>query len=323
MKNGLVLATGQGVVFAEKDGDGWAEINRSLKDKDAPEVIAIGGDILAGTVEGIFRSENLGHTWSPGKEGLTTRHIRSLFLYPGLDELVFAGTEPAGIFVSYDGGWTWRSCPEVAQLRDRHGWMLPYSPEAGCVRGFAFHGRQGYAAVEVGGVLKSTNAGENWSLVPGSTGVPDFDPTEGSVHSDVHSILAHPSSPDLVLAPTGGGLYRSRDGGRFWELLYSCYCRSAWWDAENPDHIIFGPADGVDRGGRIEATHDGGQTWEPAAQGLGVPWKAHMVERFYPGSDSLFVVLSNGELFAASYSNLEWRAVLPGIDRVQAIAFLE
>jgi photosystem II stability/assembly factor-like uncharacterized protein len=322
MKTSLVLATTNGIVFAEREGDGWVELNRGLKGKDATEVIARGGDILAGTVEGVFRSENMGHTWTPGKEGLTTRHIRSMYYYPGVDELVFAGTEPAGIFVSYDGGWTWRSCPEVAQLRDRHRWMLPYSPEAGCVRGFAFHGRQGFAAVEVGGVLESRNSGENWDLVAGSTGEPNFEQQEGYIHSDVHSIHVHPSSPDLVLAPTGGGLFRSQDGGKTWALLYSCYCRSAWWDPDDPDHIIFGPADGVDHNGRIEVTRDGGGNWEDASEGLQTPWGDHMVERFYPAGDDLLAVLSNGEVFTAPFESLRWQPVLPDAGRVQAVAFI-
>jgi photosystem II stability/assembly factor-like uncharacterized protein len=322
MKTNLILATKSGVVFAEKEGDGWIELNRGLKGKEATEVIARGIDILAGTVEGVFRSQDLGHTWSPAKEGLTTRHIRSMYFYPGLEELVFSGTEPAGIFVSYDGGWTWRSCPEVAQLRDRHSWMLPYSPEAGCVRGFAFHGRQGYAAVEVGGVLGTNNAGENWNLVEGSHGEPDFDHKEGYVHADVHSIFVHPSSPKLVLAPTGGGLYLSQDGGKSWELIYSCYCRSAWWDPDNSDHIIFGPADSVDQNGRIEFTKDGGKNWNSASRGLQTPWEDYMVERFYLAREELLAVLSNGKLYSAPFSTLEWKPVLPDAGFIEALAVI-
>jgi photosystem II stability/assembly factor-like uncharacterized protein len=176
--------------------------------------------------------------------------------------------------------------------------------------------------VEVGGVLGSRNAGENWDLVEGSHGDPDFDHKEGFVHSDVHSILVHPSSADLVLAPTGGGLYRSKDGGRSWELLYSCYCRSAWWDPDNPEHIIFGPAEGVDSGGRIEVSQDGGRSWKDASQGLQTPWEEHMVERFYPAGDHLMAVLSNGEVFNSPFSTVEWQPVFPEAGRVQALAVI-
>ena len=85
-----------------------------------------------------------------------------------------AGTEPAGIFVSRDGAANWRECPEVGQLRDAHHWFLPYSPAAGCVRGFAFHGQRAYAAVEVGGVLRSDDEAQTWQLAAGSDGNPDL-----------------------------------------------------------------------------------------------------------------------------------------------------
>ena len=128
--------------------------------------------------------------------------------------MALVGTEPAAIHC-WMGNGPWRECPEVAQLRDALGWWLPYSPEAGCVRGFAFHGDRVYAAVEVGGLLRSDDGGRTWGLVEGSSGDPRA-MAEGGIHPDVHSVAVHPSSPDLVLAPTGGGFYQSEDGGGRW-----------------------------------------------------------------------------------------------------------
>src|SRR5437588_9052880 len=111
--------------------------------------------------------------------------------------------------------------PEVANLRDQHHWFLPYSPGAGCVRGFAFHGQRVYAAVEVGGALRSDDGGETWRLAEGSDGNPDFDgPPPPFVYPDVHAIYVHPTSADLVFAATGGGFYRSDDGGQTWTCQY-------------------------------------------------------------------------------------------------------
>jgi hypothetical protein len=125
---------------------------------------------------------------------------------PDNSSLVLAGTEPANIFISRDSGNSWHACPEVAGLRDKFKWSLPYSPEAGCVRDFAFNGSRGYAAVEVGGVLVSDDNGETWRLAEGSDGKPDLEgPPEPLIYPDVHSLEVHPSSPDLVSAPTGGG----------------------------------------------------------------------------------------------------------------------
>ena len=318
----LLLATEDGLAVCE--GPEWQVSRRGLAGRPVTSVIAREGVILAGTGEGVFRSDDLGRGWQAASRGLTDPHIRWLAYHPDISDLEFAGTEPAGIFVSHDGGGSWRAAPEVGRLRDQHGWALPYSPEAGCVRGFAFHGRRAYAAVEVGGVLRSDDTGETWSLAAGSTGDPDLEgPPEPFVYPDVHSIAVHPSSPDLVFAPTGGGFYTSSDGGTSWACVYDCYCRAVWVDPHDPAHLVLGPADGVDRNGRIEATQDGGRAWAPASDGLGVPWQRGMVERFAQVDDELMAVLSNGRLYSAPLAGLEWRQLLPDVKHVNAITFLE
>jgi photosystem II stability/assembly factor-like uncharacterized protein len=268
---------------------------------------------------GIQRSVDSGNSWKKANKGLEHQHIRWLALHDEIEGLVFAGTEPAGIFVSKDNGETWNGKPEVSRLRDEYNWMLPYSPEAGCIRGFAVHGDKIYASVEVGGLLVSEDAGETWRLVKGSEGRPSFASTpKGFVHSDVHSIEVHPSDPDLIFAPTGGGLYRSDDGGASWDFLYNCYCRAAWIDPHDHKHIIFGPADGVGRNGRIEESKDGGKTWEDIARNLVTPWAHTMPERFYQIGKKLFCVLDDGRLLVAELKSLNWKFI-PGIVNVNSI----
>ena len=318
--NELILATEKGLVICERDGHNWRESVRALKDQHVTSVIAREGVILAGTTNGIYRSDDEGQTWLAASRGLTTRHVRWMGYHPDISDFEFAGTEPANIFISRDGGDSWRACPEVAQMRDQFKWSLPYSPEAGCVRGFAFHGSRLYAAVEVGGVLVSNNKGETWRLAEGSDGKPDLEgPPEPFIYPDVHSLEVHPSSADLVYAPTGGGFYRSKDGGLTWKLFYDCYCRAVWVDPHDSEHLILSPADGVDRNGRIEELRDGGESWSLASNGLDVPWGRGMVERFVQVDEELFAVLSNGQLLSASLSTLEWQRVQPEVNGVNAI----
>ena len=162
MDRRLILATPDGVAMFRRDGENWREAARGLAGHRVTSVIAREGVILAGTTEGVFRSDDRGQTWRAASDGLAVQHVRWLSYHPDVSDREFAGTEPAAIFVSRDGAATWRECPEVARLRDEHGWFLPYSPEAGCVRGFAFHGPRAYAAVEVGGALRSDDGGETW-----------------------------------------------------------------------------------------------------------------------------------------------------------------
>jgi photosystem II stability/assembly factor-like uncharacterized protein len=305
MDDMLLLATAHGFVTLARDGDGWREVLRGLEKQQVTSVIAREGVILAGTTDGVFRSDDLGHSWRAASAGLTHRHVRWMAYHPDISDFEFVGTEPAAIFISRDGAESWQECPDVARLREHYRWSMPYSPEAGCVRGFAFHGQRAYAAVEVGGVLRSDDGGISWRMSS------DVGYREPLVNPDIHSIATHPASPDLVFAPTAGGFYRSPDGGASWSRRFICYCRAAWIDPSDPNHIILGPADSVDRNGRIEHSRDGGHTWAAASSGLDVPWRRHMVERFVAAGDDLLAVLSNGELLSAPLATLEWRRVLP------------
>jgi photosystem II stability/assembly factor-like uncharacterized protein len=317
----IYLATGTGLVVCQKEKSVWKVANQFLKDQQIDSISAQEGIILAGTPSGIYRSDDNGQHWHAANAGLTTIRVRWLAIDPHNPDLAFAGTEPAGIFVSSDRGEHWAERPEVGALRDEYGWMLPYSPEAGCVRGFAFHGQRIYAAVEVGGVLRSDNAGASWSLVAGSDGNPDLSgPPEPFVYPDVHDIAVHPSNPDLVFVATGGGLYRSDDGGATWDLLYDCYCRSLWLHPDDPERVIFGPAKYVGAVARIEATYDGGQTWQVASGDLDVPWPHTLPERICQLGDELIIVLDDGRLLSARLATLDWKYILPNVNDVNALA---
>ena len=140
-------------------------------------------------------------TAGPGETasaGLSDRHVRWMAYHPEQSDFELAGTEPAGIFISRDGGESWRECPEVAEMRHRFRWYLPYSPEAGCVRGFAHHGDRAYAAVEVGGVLVSQDGGETWTLAQGSPGVH----TARRRHSSTRMSTRLPSIPPRQIGST-------------------------------------------------------------------------------------------------------------------------
>ncbi len=323
MNDLIYLATDNGISIGERGADGWRETGRGLEGNRLTSVVAWGDTVVVGAVDGMWVSHDRGQSWQPAADCLpaSNRHIRWLSRNQGRPVRIFAGTEPAAIYTSDNGGETWQEHPEVAGLRDRYGWFLPYSPEAGCVRGFAFSGERGYAAVEQGGVLVTGDNGGSWQMAGGSSGKTSFDNPEGKlIHPDVHSISVHPVSATRVCAPTGGGLYYSYDGGDTWKLLYHCYCRAVWLDADDPNHLIFGPADWVDRGGRIEESHNGGKTWRTVDQGLTAPWPHHMVERFLQVGDELLAVLSNGDLVAAPLETLHWQCIIPEVKTVRAVA---
>lgn len=322
----LYIATALGLFIAAQINGDWKIVRHTLKEKALTSIAVSEEVVIAGTTDDIWRSTDNGKTWHASNDGLSIRHVRRIASSSYKPRFFLIGTEPAGIFVSTDGGKTWGDRPEIGKLRDANGWFLPYSPKAGCVRGFAVakpdnHRGRIYAAVEVGGVLISNDSGKTWNLVEGSDGSPDFNRELGTmIHPDVHSITVYPMSSDIVTAATGGGLYRSNDGGRNWKNIYPCYIRAVWVNPANAQHMIAGPADGVSRNGRIEESNDGGQTWQPASVGMTpTPWSRHMVERFVQLDNDLFAVLSNGELWLKRLDESSWHRLLSEIQQIKAI----
>ncbi|HUF38295.1 MAG TPA: hypothetical protein VMN57_07220 [Anaerolineales bacterium] len=305
----ILLATDDGIALFRFEDGRFTELLRTLSGIALTSVGRPKNAFLAGTRTGILRSTNGGGSWTEAAAGPVTPHIRWLLVHPDRTDLVFAGTEPAGIFVSDDAGLTWTGRPEVERLRDEHGWWLPYSPESGCVRGLAFHGERGYAAVEVGGVLRTLDGGATWDLAPGSSGDPQFrDPPPDHVHADVHSVEVHPSSADLAFAATNAGLYRSRDAGETWMRINADgYTRAVWLDPGDPEHFISGPARSVGRNGTVIETRDGGMTWGALTDGLQSPWPNTMVERFCAiGPDHLAAVLDDGRMTILNRRTGRW-----------------
>jgi photosystem II stability/assembly factor-like uncharacterized protein len=320
MTDKIIAASDQGIIFLKRTQGGWEEDDVQMENRQFTCITAEkSGSVLAGTRNGLFLSLDGGINWQDSNQGLSQLHLRSLAFHPDKPGFAYAGTEPAAIFISKDGGHNWQECLEVARLRDQHDWFLPYSPEAGCIRGFAFSGKDGFAAVEVGGMLASYDFGESWQLTQDQN---NLNPPSKNIHADVHRVYIHPKSKNTVLAPTGGGLYLSENGGQEWSKIHPNYCRGAWSDPNYKNTIILGPADGPDKNGRIERTADGGKTWENANMGLDLPWNRTMVEHLIPVSDDLFAVLSNGRLIYASKRELSWQTLLPPVKGVRDLAVL-
>ena len=91
----------------------------------------------------------------------------------------------------------------AAHRAERPKWNFPAPPHIGHVKHINFDPDNPttiYASVEVGGLLKSTDGGQNWQEFP-------------SLYEDVHRLMIHPSNPKFLYAVTGRGLYVSPDAG--------------------------------------------------------------------------------------------------------------
>jgi hypothetical protein len=291
-----------------------------------------GTTVLAGTYEsGLYRREDGRRRWERVEAGLTAPCFRCIGPDPLEPNALLAGTEPARLFRSRDGGRTWRELDGIRRIEEHEQWFLPYSPRAGALRNvWAPPGSSAtlFASVEVGGLLRSDDGGEAWRCDP----VVDDD--------DIHYVTGDPRDPSLLYAALGyaslrhrnappdqrpqlGGIGRSRDGGRTWQKLETDYTRAVLVPPARPDLLLAGPAPHVGREGRIVVSDDGGDTWQPAADGLDVPMP-DMVELFVPAPDGdVWAVCSGGRLLRATPGEWHWRSAVPAdAPPVQSVAFV-
>ena len=316
----MIIATHHGLRRFERINDYWEERDHALTGLEITALAMREKLGLVGTTEGVYLSQDSGASWELDSEGVQTPHVRWVAINPQDKRKLFAGTEPANIYSRQVESDRWGCSQEVARLRAENDWYMPYSPNPGCVRGFAFSNQNIYAAVEVGGLLVSEDDGDTWALAPGSSGNPRKDPEKGQIHPDVHSVAAHAATGDLVCAPTGGGFYLSKDGGDRWSLKYEAYCRAVWLNPMDDNQMLLGPADGVGRGGRIEYTTDGGESWQLRMDNIADRWPDAMVERFVAADGEIFAILSNGKLLTARIGEFSWQYLQPGIGNVVALA---
>src|SRR5256885_16547859 len=96
----LFLATDHGLIAFMREGADWHETARGLAGRQVTSVIAREGVILAGTTDGVFRSDDLGWIWQDARRGLAPSPVRRMADHPGTSRIEFARTQPGAIFVS-------------------------------------------------------------------------------------------------------------------------------------------------------------------------------------------------------------------------------
>jgi photosystem II stability/assembly factor-like uncharacterized protein len=320
----LLIGTREGVATIARDGAGWRVARRALTDKHISAIMkeAESGLTFAGAFHGgIHVSADDGRTWEPRDAGLTQNDIYSL-ASRRIDgqARVFAGTEPAHLFYSDDLGLHWNEIPSLRSVPSVPKWSFPAPPHIGHVKHINFdpnNPRTIYASVEVGGLLRSVDAGEHWEEFP-------------SLYEDVHRLMIHPSEPEFLYAVTGRGLYVGPEGGARWEQ---------WTRREDeiggyPDGFVFRPSDpklmfmtaahdapGTWRtshfaGARISRSKDGGQSWEILKNGLPDRLQAS-IEAFCleeaRGSTAIYAATTAGEIFCSENLGDSWNRIVTGL----------
>lgn len=179
--------------------------------------------IYAGTQEGPYVSEDEGGSWRRLDFPHRDRQVWSIAIHPRDARTIFVGTSPLGVFVSRDGGATWRDAPTavLADVTDMRGFRNR-------VMRFAFNPANPdeiFAALEVRGVIRSTDGGQNWTDCSDDlirlaeqehlkSAILTAHTAEGML--DVHAVAISAAAPETPILALRMGLFRSEDHGAHW-----------------------------------------------------------------------------------------------------------
>ena len=321
--------------------EGWP-IHDLQWDPATRSIYAGGGSVWYGPA--VFRSNDLGETWTHSSEGMTYGDdgpkIPTVWNVTPAHGSIFAGVEPAGLFRSEDGGANWSHVAGLREHPSRPGWQ----PGAG---GLICHtivphpsdAEKMWVAISAVGTFATEDGGATWEAR--NRGVvdcnsPDPHPETGQC---VHKLVMAAGQPDRFYQQNHCGVYRSTDGGKQWQdisaglvsefgFVFGAHPRdpSTGWviPLSHPEEGRYAPGGSLG----VWRTNDSGDSWQRHGDGLpqenafvGVYREAMAVDRLDPVG--VFFGTSTGQLYGSVDEGKTWSVVaenLPPIWGVEAVA---
>lgn len=293
----------------------------------------------------LYRSDDGGERWAsleatpqhpPQRHRPTFRSAWHLAWAPDGSRL-YAGIDPAGLFVSDDRGASWRDVPTLNDHPTRDAW----EPSRGL---FALHSicvdRQDpdhlVVAISAGGVYCSRDGGVSWQ--PANAGVraenrPERFPVAGH---NVHRVVMHPADGERLYRQCYNGTYRSDDGAATWieitgdlpsDFGYAIACDPSDRDVvyqipESSSHLRAT----VDGRLRVYRSDDGGRHWQSASSGL--PQRHAYVTVLREAMDTgaggrVAFGTSSGHVFVTSDRGGQWTLAAEFLPRVLSVRCID
>lgn len=326
-----------GLFRRSTDEDSWRSITAGLPENVEARAFLVHPEnsdvIYAGTQDGPYRSTDGGEHWE--RLGFPERNavVWSMAFHPKNPKVIYVGTAPVALYRSEDGGDNWQK-------------LSAKSPEH-CFMGAGFPTRTTrialdparpddiYAALEVSGVIRSTDGGETWTDVSEPlirlSGEPHL---KSRIQSDTESEGMLDSH---AIAVTGGrvflavrmGLFESEDRGKSWHDMeigrFSplVYCRDVIVSPRDPQvmYACLSPAS-RSTDGSLYRSADAGKSWKRFDHDIKA--NATMMSATVHASDPkrVYCVSRCGQVFGTENAGDTWREYkLPeGVQDVYAVA---
>ncbi len=349
----LLLGTPKGAFILDGDADrhdwalrgplcgGWP-VHDISADAATGALLAGAGSPWFGPA--VWRSDDLGETWTHSSEGLTYGDdgpkVATVWnVTAGIDGSLYAGVEPAGLFRSTDGGATWSHIEGLTNHPSRPEWVpgngglilhtiVPHPTDPARL----------WVGISAVGVFETRDGGATWHTR--NTGVrAEFNPENRfpEFGQCVHKLVMASDGGERLYQQNHCGVYRSTDGGERWEeitgSLPSDFGFAMTAHPRDPMTVwnipLTDPTEGRMMPGQAAAvwrTHDGGDTWIRAGDGLpqseafvGVLREAMAHDELDPAG--VYFGTSTGQVYGSADEGRSWSKIaedLPPIWSVEA-----
>lgn len=242
----LYAGTRTGGVYRSIDGGRrWAPINGNLAVRYIYSLYRRGTRLFAGTVDGVFYTDNDGLSWRPGFRG------GAVLSFAEQGSTLYAGTIGIGVRVSKDGGQTWQAGGGF--IDGPLGFFDGKRVDSLVVRNNRLFAAVSDLLFRAGGLIVSTDGAENWTQIvndlPGAGELPV-------------SVLGT-NQTHLFASLDGAGIYASTNEGQSWFPINSgLTSRLLPYLAVNGTTLV------ASSGGALFRSTNNGQSWSPLDTGF-------------------------------------------------------
>jgi photosystem II stability/assembly factor-like uncharacterized protein len=295
-----------GGLWISHDGGHTFTQTPSLKGQPVHALVQAPSDphiLFAGTLEGVYRTSDIGETWTRiSPEGSTEIHeIESLAVDPRNPDIVYAGTWHLPWKTS-DGGKNWRNIKKGV-IVDSDIFSIVVDPD---------EPRVVYMSA-CSGIYKSDNGGDLFRKIEG---IPDE-------ARRTRVIMQDPGNRETVYAGTTEGLYKTEDAGKTFRRMTEpeVVVNDVWVDPHDSKHVLLA----TDRGGVLAST-DGGENFTESNQGISERKVAALLVDLNDPSHLFAGVVNDktfGGVFQSTNGGASWQQLGAGLEGRDIFALAE
>jgi photosystem II stability/assembly factor-like uncharacterized protein len=291
--------------------------------------------VYVGTHDGVYRSRDRGDRWERLDFPDDGTQVWAITVHPGNSSVLYAGTSPVGVYRSDDAGNSWQRLP-VPELPERVKMGFPCR-----VMRLALDPANAdhiYATLEVGGVIRSLDAGKTWEDCSDElVQLAERPHLKSQIQSDTdiegmmdgHALCVSSANPDTVYLAVRMGLFRSEDAGKHWEDMevgrFSplTYSRDVRVSPQDPRvlYLCLSPA-ARSEDGSLYRSENLGETWTRFDHGIKAEATMMAVALHPSDAAEVHCVSRCGQLFSTLDGGKTWNEHrLPeGVHDIYAVA---